>query len=85
MGANDDLDGKTTHFDWFFYTNDKGTKISKTSHSGAYHFGLKKHFLNIFFLILTHTYVSITSMYASNLWYAYSIHFSFKLYLSTST
>jgi hypothetical protein len=33
MGANDDLDGKTTHFYWFLHTNDKGTDRSKTSHS----------------------------------------------------
>ena len=33
MGANDDLDGKTTHFYSFLDTNDIGTKMSKTSHS----------------------------------------------------
>ena len=34
MGANDDLDGKTTHLNWFLHTNNKGTKMSQTSHSG---------------------------------------------------
>ena len=33
MGTNDDLDGKTTNFYWFLHTNDKGTKMFKTSHS----------------------------------------------------
>ena len=33
IGANDDLDGKTTHSYWFLHTNNKGTKMSKTSHS----------------------------------------------------
>ena len=32
---HDDLDGKTTHFYWSLHTNDKGTKISKTSHSAT--------------------------------------------------
>jgi hypothetical protein len=32
-GANDDLVGKTTPFYWFLYTNNKGTKMSKTSHN----------------------------------------------------
>ena len=30
-GANDDLDGKTTHFYWFLHLN-KGIRMSKTSH-----------------------------------------------------
>ena len=33
MGADDDLDGKTTHFYWFLHTNNKGAKMSRTSHS----------------------------------------------------
>ena len=33
MGANDDLDGKTTHLNWFLHTNNKGTKMSQTSYS----------------------------------------------------
>ena len=33
MGANDDLDCKTTHFYSFLDTNNNGTKMSKTSHS----------------------------------------------------
>ena len=31
--ATDDLDGKTTNFYWFLHTNNKRTKMSKTSHS----------------------------------------------------
>ena len=28
MGADDDLDGKTTHFYWFLHANNKGTKTN---------------------------------------------------------
>ena len=33
MGASDDLEGKATHFYWFLHTNNKGAKMSRTSHS----------------------------------------------------
>ena len=32
-GANDDLDGETTHFNCFLHKNDNRIKMSKTSHS----------------------------------------------------
>ena len=35
MGANDDLDYKTTHFDWFLHSNNKGTKIPITGQSAV--------------------------------------------------
>jgi hypothetical protein len=35
MDVTEDLDGNTTHFYWFLHTNNKETKMSKTSHSGG--------------------------------------------------
>ena len=35
IGANDDFDNKTTHFDWSLHSNNKGTKIPITGQSAV--------------------------------------------------
>ena len=60
QGANEDFDGKTTHFYWFLHINNKESKMSKTSHSEGQRQSEAGYFYNFIGAVKIHLYNLLT-------------------------